>query len=315
MATVLAGDIDAFDHRDLIASIPDDMRAQLTERRDVPGLLRFAVHFGVVLALATAMAIWPTSWPWLVVPQGVLIVFLFTALHETIHDTAFASPWLNRATGWVCAAAIALPPLWFRYFHLAHHRHTHDPRHDPELASPKPENWREYLIYLSGWRYWSGMAKVVAVNALQQNRDVFVPERRHGDIAREARILLGVYAALAAVSIAASSDLLLKVWIAPVLLGQPFLRAYLLAEHARCPHVENMLSNTRTTFTTAFVRFIAWNMPYHAEHHSWPAVPFHRLPALHAFARERLQVTENGYARFHAVYAATLGAGKRRNSR
>ena len=83
-------------------------------------------------------------------------------------------------------------------------------------------------------------------------------------------------------SVALSSPALLWVWIVPILLGQPFLRAYLLAEHARCPHVANMLENTRTTFTTALVRLIAWNMPFHAEHHAYPAVPFHKLPRFHA---------------------------------
>ena len=64
----------------------------------------------------------------------------------------------------------------------------------------------------------------------------------------------------------------------PVLLGQPALRLYLLAEHGDCPRVANMFENTRTTFTTAMMRFLAWNMPYHVEHHVYPQVPFYRLP-------------------------------------
>ena len=80
------------------------------------------------------------------------------------------------------------------------------------------------------------------------------------------------------------------------LLGQPFLRAYLLAEHARCPHVANMLENTRTTFTTALVRLIAWNMPFHAEHHAYPAVPFHKLPR---FPRGRRRASADNRARLH----------------
>ena len=92
----------------------------------------------------------------------------------------------------------------------------------------------------------------------------------------------------------------------PVLFGQPFLRAYLLAEHARCPHVANMLENTRTTFTTALVRFVAWNMPYHAEHHAYPAVPFHKLPRFHQIVRAHLRSTERGYVRFHRRFAGDL---------
>jgi fatty acid desaturase len=99
---------------------------------------------------------------------------------------------------------------------------------------------------------------------------------------------------------------LLWVWIVPALIGQPFLRLYLLAEHGRCPFVANMLENTRTTATTWVVRKLAWNMPYHAEHHSYPAVPFHKLPEFHAIVEAHLKETENGYVRFNAKYVAAL---------
>ena len=95
----------------------------------------------------------------------------------------------------------------------------------------------------------------------------------------------------------------------PALLGQPFLRAYLMAEHGRCPQVADMLANSRTTFTTAAMRRLAWNMPYHAEHHAYPAVPFHALPRFHELAKAHLKTTERGYARFHRRFAAALATG------
>jgi fatty acid desaturase len=39
-----------------------------------------------------------------------------------------------------------------------------------------------------------------------------------------------------------------------------------------------------------------WNMPFHAEHHLFPAVPFHRLPALHDQIGNRFSHVEPGYA-------------------
>lgn len=93
-------------------------------------------------------------------------------------------------------------------------------------------------------------------------------------------------------------------WLLPVLLGQPALRLFLLAEHGDCPQVANMFENTRTTFTTAVVRFLAWNMPYHVEHHVYPAVPFHQLPQLHQRMRDELRVTADGYAAFAKAYLA-----------
>jgi fatty acid desaturase len=112
-------------------------------------------------------------------------------------------------------------------------------------------------------------------------------------------VLLACYALVAAASLALRSDLALVLWVYPALLGQPVLRLYLLAEHAGCPEVPDMLSNTRTTRTNALLRFLAWNMPYHAEHHLLPSVPFHALPALHKEIAHRIQTLSPGYASVH----------------
>ncbi|MER8522381.1 fatty acid desaturase [Mesorhizobium sp. M0644] len=287
------------DHRTIIAGLSVEDRRDLTARVDRPGIVRLAVHAGLVILLGALIAARVPFWPLLVLPQGILIVFFFTLLHETIHETAFRTAWLNRAVAAVAGFLILLPPEWFRYFHFAHHRHTHDPDNDPELMAPKPETISQYLRYLSGGPYWIAMGRVIATNAAGRNRDGFVPEKGRGKVVAEARLFLIGHAALLAASLAAQSALLLWVWILPVLVGQPFLRAYLLAEHALCPHVANMLENTRTTFTTRLVRFVAWNMPYHSEHHSYPAVPFHRLPRFHDIVAEHLRTTERGYVRFH----------------
>ncbi|MER9969657.1 fatty acid desaturase family protein [Mesorhizobium sp. M0060] len=287
------------DHRTIIAGLSVEERRDLTARLDGPGIVRLAVYGGLVIVLGALIAARIPFWPLLVLPQGILIVFFFTLLHETIHETAFRTASLNRAIATVTGFLILLPPAWFRYFHFAHHRHTHDPDNDPELMAPKPETIGQYLRYLSGGPYWIGMARVVATNAAGRNRDGFVPEKGRSKVVAEARLFLIGYAVLLTASLAVQSALLLWIWIVPVLVGQPFLRAYLLAEHALCPHVANMLENTRTTFTTRLVRFVAWNMPYHSEHHSYPAVPFHRLPRFHQIVAEHLRTTERGYVRFH----------------
>lgn len=294
------------DHRQIVAALPQAERARLTERTNRHGLIRFALHFGAVLALAAAILAEVPGWPVLLLPQGILIIFLFTALHEAIHDTAFRSSTLNQIAANICGFLVFIPPIWFRYFHLAHHRHTHDPDNDPELMSPKPATLWQYAKYLSGIPLWTGMAKVIVGAAFGRASDPYIPEKGRQKVVREARIYVALYAALLAASLALQTTALLWVWIVPALLGQPFLRAYLLAEHARCPHVANMLENTRTTFTNSVVRFIAWNMPFHAEHHAYPSVPFHRLPDFHAVVREHLKTTERGYARLHSGYAASL---------
>ena len=102
------------------------------------------------------------------------------------------------------------------------------------------------------------------------------------------------------------SDLLFWIWVLPLLLGMPFLRLYLLAEHGRCAFVANLFENARTTYTNRIVRFLAWNMPYHVEHHAIPNVPFHNLPALHQEMLGHHKVISDGYAAFTKEYVQDL---------
>jgi fatty acid desaturase len=39
--------------------------------------------------------------------------------------------------------------------------------------------------------------------------------------------------------------------------------------------------NSRTVYLNIINRFLYWNMNYHIEHHMFPMVPYHALPALH----------------------------------
>lgn len=302
----MTDDLIALDYRAVVAGLTPEQSKRLLARSDWHGLLHLAGHCGAiaVVALLVASGVW--GWQLLMLPLGILTIFLFTALHEATHRTAFRTEWLNKAVAHVCGFLVIVPPEWFKYFHLAHHRHTQDLKHDPELEGGKPDNWPAYLAYLSGFPLWHGNLKVLFKNALGWVDYAYVPERQRSRIIWEARLFLLEYAMLFAVSVLTENAALLYVWVIPLMLGQPFLRAYLLAEHTRCPHVANMLENTRTTFTWPVVRFIAWNMPYHAEHHANPNVPFWKLPEFHEIARAHLRTTEHGYVRFHRKLSASF---------
>lgn len=295
------------DHRAFIASLTASQRRHLTTKSDRQGLAHLAVHLAAIAVVASLILAAVPGWQLLMVIQGVLIVFLFTLLHETVHQTAFASQHLNLYVGYICGFAVFLAPVWFRFFHLAHHRHTQDPKNDPELAQAKPQSLRAYVLYVSGLPVWLSQLRALIRNALGRCADPFVPTARRQNIGTEARLMIAAYTLLTAACLAFKVTALIYVWLIPVLLGQPFLRLFLLAEHGRCPQVTDMFENTRTTFTTWLMRKLAWNMPYHAEHHAYPTVPFHKLPDLHALARAHLKQTEDGYARFHQKYIDNLG--------
>lgn len=292
------------DHKALLQSLSTDEKAALIRRSDAAGLTHLAAHLGLILLLGTLIALQVPFWGLLLLPQGVALVFLFTLQHEATHKTPFATERLNEAVGHLIALLIAQPFNWFRYFHLAHHKHTQDPAHDPELAGlPKPESWPSLVWHLSSVTYWRDKAVLLTVNAFGTPDAPYLPPRVMPKLKHEARVLLAVYAVMLVFSLLVS-PVLLWVWFVPLVLGFPVLRLYLLAEHGRCPNVENMLENSRTTYTGRLVNFLAWNMPYHAEHHSHPQVPYFNLPRLNASMAPHIGTTSQGYRAFARSYTA-----------
>ncbi|MEM7288855.1 MAG: fatty acid desaturase [Pseudomonadota bacterium] len=303
------------DHKELLASLPDDVRLELTGKSDLAGILKLSSHVFAIVTTGIWIAFAFPYWQVASVLHGIQLVFLFTLLHETLHDTPFKSQWLNIWVGRICGLVLVLPPLWFRYFHLAHHRHTHDPKRDPELAGKPIKTPIQYAWKVTGLpSLWFNLVTLLKNTGGGTQYD-YVPGKARSRIKNEARLLLCIYAGFLVASLFFQSSILLHLWIIPMLLGQPFLRLYLMAEHGRCAHVSNMLENTRTTFTNRFVRWLAWNMPYHAEHHAFPAVPFHKLPRFHEVAKRHLQVTENGYMAFnkqHFIALSGRNSGERK---
>jgi fatty acid desaturase len=294
------------DYKTLIASLTAEQRAVLTEKSDGQGLARLFLHWGLIALFAILVALGVPGWQVLLLPLGLLIAFLFTLLHESVHRTPFRTEWINDVVARVSGFVLFLPADWFRYFHFAHHRYTQDPENDPELASPKPATPWQYAVHVSGMPIWYNAFLTLVRNAPGGGRYTYVPEKGQNKVRREAQAMLTVYGVLLGLSVIFQNSVLLWIWIIPALMGQPFLRLYLLAEHGRCPYVANMLENSRTTYTNTIVRMLAWNMPYHAEHHSYPAVPFYRLPEFHVLVQNHLAVTERGYGRFNAKYFAAM---------
>jgi fatty acid desaturase len=278
---------------------------------DRRGLAQLAGHAAALLASGALVAQAAGSL-WLapaLLLHGILLTFLFAPLHETIHRTAFRRRALNDATAWLCGLALALPPQYFRAFHFAHHRHTQDPARDPELAVAKPDSLAAYLRHVSGLPYWRMRFATLARHARGLVEEPFITARLRPRIVREARLYLAVYAAGLIVPLAAGSTAALTFWLIPALLGQPFLRCYLLAEHTGCPLVSDMLQNSRTTRSLALVRRLAWNMPYHAEHHAYPWLPFHALPAAHRLLAGRIAIQASGYVAVNREIIARLEQG------
>ncbi|NKB60039.1 MAG: fatty acid desaturase [Alphaproteobacteria bacterium] len=278
-----------------------DTRRFLAARSDAKGAERLAAHLALLVAAGFVLTVSLESW--LALPAmtayGVILIALFAPLHETLHRTAFRTRRLNDAVAATIGFVHFLPAGHFRRFHAAHHRHVQDPARDPELAAPKPATRAAYLWTISTIPYWGSRLRELARHAAGRVDAPFIPPAARPMVVREARWHIAGWAAVVALSIAFGWSWPLIYWLLPTLLGQPFLRLYLMAEHGGCETGPDLRRNTRTVHSNPLVRFLMWNMPYHIEHHAAPAVPFHVLPAMHETFDGAPIIHAPGYVTFH----------------
>ena len=282
----------------------------LSVRSDLKGLVRFVTHLGVMIATGClvrwAMPHWYYLIPALVV-HGFTIVTMFAPMHESVHRTAFATPRLNEICGWIAGLIGFYNFHFYRYYHTWHHRYTQDPDRDPELNPPKAKNVWEYWIDISGFNWWRRRPLTFARLSLGRLEPFpYIPEAGRRKVQFSAAVQSSIYLA-ALMSIACGYAFAWWYWFLPAMLAQPFLRCFTIAEHTGCTYDENGLTNTRTTLASFPVRLLMWNMPFHAEHHLYPSIPFHQLPQAHQELKQKLRHIEPGYIASNRAVVRSLG--------
>ena len=272
---------------------------ELTQRSDGPGLLFTAAH--VAFMLATGYLLYLSLGTWWVVPatfvHGIGITHLFAPYHECAHNTPFKSMWLNRSVGFVTGLILFLLPLAFRYQHADHHTYTQNVARDPQ-SIPMGERLGGYLYYASGIPYFISLSTTLLQHPFgifSESEKRSVPLSAFSAVRRESFMFWAIYLSLALVSLWFQSWAIVIYWLIPRLVSEPVERIIRMSEHVGCPPGEDMLRNTRTVRTVAPVRWLSWNMAYHAEHHAIPLVPFHKLGALHDVLRPHLGEVRDGY--------------------
>lgn len=294
------------------ARVPRELLRRIMIRRDGPGLARLAVQATLLIGSGVAtcrLAAAGSPWWWAAASLcGLALLACFPLLHESAHGTAFRSPALNRVGMWWGAALMLQAPAFFKEFHWEHHRHTQDPTRDPEvmmapwLLGKWPRNIFTYLALASGQALWTGKLMFTVACALLPTtlwRRVFpyVRATQARRVAWESRLVLALLAAAvwAGWTLVPGFWALLLAWP----LGHVLLGLYLLPEHTGLPETGTQIHRTRTITGSRALRWWMWNMPYHAEHHAYPAVPFHGLPELHRALGPELEHVSDGYLSFH----------------
>ncbi|MDA0265737.1 MAG: fatty acid desaturase [Cyanobacteria bacterium] len=273
----------------------------LNQRSNGWGLLQLAAHLTVLgmsgYGWSQGWSQGPSWWAGLaLVVYGFSLATMFAPVHEGVHRTAFASQTLNDAVAWGAGVLSFYNSTFYRRYHQWHHRYTRIAGKDPELEDVQPKTLGTYLWQVSGVPWWLGKLRGHWQLAWGQTAAMpYIPDSARTAVRRSTGLQLAVYGVAIALSIGFQRPWFLQYWLLPLAIGQPLLRFILLAEHTGCSRDGNALTNTRTTLTLWPIRLLMWNMPFHAEHHLYPSIPFHALGKAHQQLAPHFSHVDSGY--------------------
>ncbi|MGO9935195.1 MAG: fatty acid desaturase [Steroidobacteraceae bacterium] len=280
---------------------------------DRKGAMQSLSHLGAIGVTGTLL--WMTrATPWaipLFMIHGVLLNFLYAGQHELSHWTVFRTAWLNEWLGRAFGFVLFYPRTFDQIQHIAHHRFTQDWTRDGELVRARYTR-ASYLIWMSGISYWYTRWRRILRFSAGVITEPYLPSGRHAELAREARLHLAGYMLIAAISVFARSAAAFWLWLAPMLAMKCVHQLQNTIEHLGLTHEANVLNNTRSTRTNAFMRWMGWQMQYHTAHHAFPGVPFHRLHRLHdiIFTQRGATAPAMTYLGFQIAVLRAFASGK-----
>lgn len=280
--------------------VPRPSLQKLMKRKDLPGLLFFAAWLIAVAAGTWLLAqVWGTWW---VVPvlilHGTILSFAYAASHEGAHGTAFKSTWLNETVFYLTSFVFGEEPMLRRYSHGRHHAYTWYPGFDSQMPYRNPLTLRRYLretlaltlfpeAFATMWRH--------SLRRLNDEELGYIPPAKIGQLVWGSRLFLVGYAAIGVIALVAQSWFPVVAFFGARVAGGWVVHLFINSQHM-CMNeaVPDHRYSTRSLRCLLPTRVLYWNMNYHIEHHLYPGVPFHALPATNRLIAGQLPVPSAG---------------------
>ena len=270
---------------------PPVARARMREllvRRDGPAIRDTLIWFALLGLSGYAM--YATWGHWYAVFPVLIYAMLYASVsdsrwHEAGHGTAFKTDWMNEALYEIASFMVFRQSVSWRWSHTRHHSDTVIVGRDPEIASPRPPDLPGIILNLfavksipAEFRRWM----LHLVGRVDEAEKEYVPPSEYGKLFRVAWAWAAIYLVVIGLAVYHQTWLPLFFVGIPTLIGSYMVVVYGLTQHAGL--AEDVLDhrlNCRTVYMNRVHRFLYWNMNYHLEHHMFPLVPYHNLPALH----------------------------------
>lgn len=212
--------------------------------------------------------------------------------HECGHRTAFRSRRANDAVYYLASIMDFREPISWRWSHARHHSDTIIVGRDPEIAFKRGAPLVHVFLEFFAIRTVISETKKIVMNSVgrpvPEQSDFQPVEEMRGSI-WWSRFYILLFTGVAVWCVTVGSVLPAMFIGLPTFYGRWLMVVYGITQHAGL--AEDVLDhrlNTRTVMMNRVNRFFYLNMNYHLEHHIFPTVPYHALPALHKAVADQL---------------------------
>lgn len=300
------------------SDIPRKEMKALMKRSDGPATRDTAIWIGLLILTGLGGVLtWGTWWA---VPLFAVYGVLYGSAcdsrwHECGHGTAFKTEWKNDVVYHIASFMVMRNPISWRWSHARHHTDTIIVGRDPEIVFMRPPHLLAKVGYFFGLPGLYTDLRTLAQNAVGNVSEAarqYIPESEVPKAIFWARVHMAIYAG------ALLAALVLRSWLPLMLIGGPRIYGYwhlvlcgLLQHGGLAEDVLDHRLNSRTVYMNPVSRFLYWNMNYHVEHHMFPMVPYHALPALHEKIKDDLPPPNTSFLDAYRELLAALWRQRR----
>jgi fatty acid desaturase len=293
-------------------AIPRARLKELMQRRDGPAVRDTLLWFALLLMSGVlGYLAWGTWWA---VPAFAVYGVLYSSAsdsrwHECGHRTAFKTRWMNDVVYEMASFMVLRESVPWRWSHTRHHTDTIIVGRDPEIAAPRPPDLAGIALNVFNFKSAPKELRKIVLHCfgrLTGEEKTYIPDSERGKVYWLARVYALIYVGVIGWCAAIGSILPAMYIGLPSFYGAWLMLLCGLTQHAGL--AEDVLDhrlNCRTVYMNPVVRFVYWNMNYHVEHHMFPMVPYHALPALH---EEMKADTPRPYRNFLEAYREIIPA-------